>query len=151
MHRRGSVPLLDFVVPVIRFLDMTCWQEHQHRPPGVSGAWNNPNAPVFIITCVVARLTFFLKPGSRSSAGDREGAGGGVRHRGVRYPPKTWWTIAASARWVRWSGGSGQAGPEECWEREVGGGVGGRTRWSIEVVLVLAQEEDGLRLEAADI
>lgn len=75
----GSVPLLDFVVPVIRFLDMTCWRARQQGPPEVWDAWNKTNAPVFIITCVVARLTFFLKPASRWSAGDREGAGGGVR------------------------------------------------------------------------
>lgn len=72
-YRAKFVPLLHFVIAVIRLLDMACrdasivsneivWPP---SPPGIEGVWRRQreiNVPVFIITCVVARLTFFLKP-----------------------------------------------------------------------------------------
>jgi hypothetical protein len=69
MSIRGRIPLFDFIIPVVCLLDMTCSNQHQYHRRDVgaylnSGQWFD--APVFIITCVVARLTFFLKPGQVS-------------------------------------------------------------------------------------
>lgn len=58
-------PLLDFVVSIVRLLDMTYASVLERAGCGrVSGRWEGKDSqvPVFIITWVVARLTFFLKP-----------------------------------------------------------------------------------------
>jgi hypothetical protein len=68
---KASIPFLNLIVAIIRPLDMPFNSQHgtsrisRYRccaadPSPLRG--KNSNSPVFIITCVVARLTFFLNP-----------------------------------------------------------------------------------------
>lgn len=64
-----ALPLLDFVVPIVCPLDVPCVMQVSSRPPRT---WAVCTIPVFIITWVVARLTFFLNPAHDISALSRK-------------------------------------------------------------------------------
>lgn len=56
------VPFFDFVIAIVGLLDMTCI-EKSVKTVVVGGARETwADKPVFIMTCVVARFTFFLNP-----------------------------------------------------------------------------------------
>lgn len=60
----GSAPFFHLIVSIIGLLDMSYVHRVREKSPKLSSDNFNEEAssPVFIMTCVVARLIFFLKP-----------------------------------------------------------------------------------------
>lgn len=62
-HDHGSTPFFHLIVPIIRLLDMSYVHRVREKSPVLSsGRFNREASPVFIMTWVVARLMFFLRP-----------------------------------------------------------------------------------------